>query len=107
MNKVCGKGAVVRSGKCLGQWLLLPLFDVPLGCDKSDPSRASIHGTVSVGGKPIEQSQIVFKPTGGNSGPSAGATIENGAYAIAAPRDRSSISSRKSCRQGTATNNPS
>jgi hypothetical protein len=86
MNKVLGNVALVVSRRCLDLWLLLLLLAVPLGCGKSDSSRASIHGTVSVGGKPIEQGQIVFRPTGDNSGPSAGATIENGAYTIAAER---------------------
>ena len=86
MKRILGTGVLAGSRKCLGLWLLLPLLAVPLSCSKSDPSRASIHGMVSVGGKPIEQGRIVFKPTRGNSGPSAGATIENGSYTIAAER---------------------
>ena len=86
MNRVPGNGALTGFRKYLGPWLLLPLLVVLLGCGKNGVSRASIHGTVSVGGQPIEHGQIVFVPTGDNSGPTAGAAIKNGAYAITAQR---------------------
>ena len=66
--------------------LALPLIVALFGCSKNGVGRASIHGTVSLGGKPIEHGQILFVPSGENSGPTAGAAIKNGAYAITAQR---------------------
>ncbi len=58
-------------------------FIVTIGCGgQKGPERASVHGTVTVDGQPVEQGTISFAPTDGNEGPSAGGNIENGQYDI-------------------------
>lgn len=53
-----------------------------VGCDSS-PVR-QVHGTVTLEGKPLETGEIAFRVASGSSGPTAGATIENGDYAVPA-----------------------
>ena len=66
------------------RWLL-PLFVLlPLGCGTSGPDRAAVQGTVTVAGKTLESGWLAFIPTDGNTGPTAGGTIENGEYSIPA-----------------------
>lgn len=52
------------------------------GCGSSGPERAAVEGEVTLGGKPLEQGSILFRPTEGTKGPTAGGTIENGRYRI-------------------------
>ena len=55
------------------------------GCGGSDgPQRAAVHGKVTVAGEPVEGGSITFIPVDGNSGPTAGATIDPGEYSIPA-----------------------
>lgn len=86
MTDVLANGALFGKKRYHISVLSVALLATTLGCGKTDSTRASVHGTVTVGGEPIENGQIVFRPTGGNSGPSAGATIENGHYSVAAKK---------------------
>ena len=52
------------------------------GCGSTGPERASVQGEVTLGGKPLEKGSILFRPTEGTTGPTAGGTIENGKYSI-------------------------
>jgi len=52
-----------------------------LGCaEETGPQRASIRGTVTVDGVPVEEGMLQFRPTQGNSGPLTGSVIKNGEY---------------------------
>jgi hypothetical protein len=51
-----------------------------LGC--SQTKRMPIEGTVSLDGQPLEKGSIAFRPLPGTTGPTAGATIANGKFAI-------------------------
>jgi len=53
------------------------------GCPDSGPPKASVSGTVRLDGQLIETGSINFFPVADNTGPSAGARIENGKYHIA------------------------
>lgn len=50
------------------------------GCSSSGPERATVTGTVTLDGAPIESGSIAFIPEGSTTGPTAGATIEDGQY---------------------------
>jgi len=50
------------------------------GCDSGD--RQSIAGTVTLDGQPLEKGTITFLPQSGTQGPTAGAEIADGKYAI-------------------------
>ena len=64
-------------------WALLLL----VGCGGGElKDRGEVRGTVHLDGQPIEKGSIVFLPTGGNTGPVAGATILDGAYHIPASK---------------------
>ena len=56
-----------------------------LGCSAADrgPERASIHGTVTVDGVPVEEGMVQFTPIEGNVGPVTGSVVKNGEYATA------------------------
>ena len=57
------------------------------GCTGDVPEdRGEVRGTVRLDGEPIAQGSIVFAPTAGNSGPTAGATIQDGGYHIGAKK---------------------
>ena len=49
------------------------------GCG-TDSDRLSVYGSVKQGGEPVENGQILFKPTPGATGPTAGTSIKNGRY---------------------------
>ena len=51
------------------------------GCG-GDNGRATVHGTVSLEGIPLESGLIQFLPAADSSGLAAGASIENGRYTI-------------------------
>ena len=53
-----------------------------LGCGGGGADRASVAGTVTYEGQPIAAGSIAFIPVDAASGPTAGATIENGRYTI-------------------------
>ena len=67
----------------LGAWLCG-------GCNGDDllSKRCSVTGTVTFDGKPVEEGQILFTPTG-KMGSVAGAAIENGEYYI--PREQGPV----------------
>ncbi|TWT90380.1 hypothetical protein Mal64_07690 [Pseudobythopirellula maris] len=52
------------------------------GCSSS-PQR-EIRGQVSLDGQPLESGEILFKPTAGSVGPTAGSSITDGEYSIPA-----------------------
>ncbi len=54
------------------------------GCGQ--PNRASITGTVSLDGQPVEAGRITFVPIEGTQGPPASSPIEKGAFSIAPMR---------------------
>lgn len=57
------------------------------GCAGGGPDdRGEVRGTVRLDGQPVEKGSIVFQPTGGNSGPTSGATIQDGTYHVPAKK---------------------
>jgi hypothetical protein len=54
------------------------------GCGSSN--RGAVKGKVTVNGSPLEAGDISFVPIDASLGPTAGAVITNGEYAIAAAR---------------------
>lgn len=62
-------------------------LNMPLICGCGGSSgRQSIEGTVTLDGKPLEKGQITFVPEADSGGPTAGAGIEDGKFAIPASR---------------------
>jgi len=51
-------------------------------CAGCGTGRATVEGTVTLDGQPIESGSIVFEPADG-AGPTAGGQIENGKYRLA------------------------
>jgi hypothetical protein len=51
-----------------------------LGCGHG--GRVSVEGTVTLDGRPMEKGQIQFSPLPGSTGPTAGADVVNGKFAI-------------------------
>lgn len=62
--------------------LLLATTLLLAGCSDPGPERASISGSITLDGKPVEQGSITFVPTEGTSGPTAGDVISGGQYEI-------------------------
>jgi hypothetical protein len=55
------------------------------GCGRSgDLEMAAVSGTVTYQGKPIEDGEIRFAPTGDTKGPASAAMIRNGRYEVTA-----------------------
>jgi hypothetical protein len=55
-----------------------------IGCDSGDGlNRQAISGTVTLDGQPLSGGNILFEPASNESGTAVGATIRNGAFAIA------------------------
>lgn len=59
---------------------------VTAGCSGDGLRRASVSGQVLVDKEPLAEGSITFFPAEGNSGPSEGAIIKDGHYAIPASR---------------------
>ncbi|TWU25288.1 hypothetical protein Pla52o_15860 [Novipirellula galeiformis] len=57
-----------------------------LGCGDGGPGRVAVHGTVTLNGESLEQGTIAFIPTGETLGPTTGAQIVNGVYAVPAKK---------------------
>lgn len=55
-----------------------------VGCGGGGTKRASVGGTVSYDGKPIDNGSITFVPDGGGDRPKAGGSIRDGKYSIGA-----------------------
>jgi hypothetical protein len=67
---------VVRSATAL----ILVL--VVVGCGSGDPLGVGVSGIVTYKGKPIKDGVIAFIPMDGTNGPTGGANIDDGKYAI-------------------------
>jgi hypothetical protein len=64
--------------------LTFSVFSVATGCS-SEPSRPAVYpvtGTVTQGGKPVENAQVFFVPTDSKLQPAAAITDANGNYAL-------------------------
>jgi hypothetical protein len=81
------RARVAVSRRCLvpPTFLLLVLAVISSGCGDND-GRLSVSGNVKLDGKPLPEGSIEFLPIAGTGGPTAGATIEEGKYRIAAGR---------------------
>ena len=64
------------------RWLTAGTLILFAACSPSGPRRASVSGNVRVDGQPVARGAINFIPVEGTHGPTAGAPIENGRYAI-------------------------
>jgi hypothetical protein len=62
-------------------WCSLCLTGVLAGCSGSEVVRASVEGTVSFDGQPVESGMILFIPQPGVVGPPVQVMIEKGKYA--------------------------
>lgn len=62
--------------------IAIPLF----GCSRAPADRGAVMGSIVLDGTPIEDGLIVFVPSRGNQGPTAGASVAKGRYAIAAAK---------------------
>ena len=69
----------LRLGCYCAAGLLLVCLAACLGCGTG---LATVEGTVTFDGKPVESGSIVFEPADG-AGPSAGGQIQNGKYQLA------------------------
>jgi hypothetical protein len=63
--------------------VMLAILALVGGCSGSS-DRQSITGTATWDGKPLEKGQVTFIPLAGTSGPTAGAEIAGGKFAIPA-----------------------
>lgn len=61
---------------------MLLLASVLVGCSEPARNRAIVYGQVKIDGQPVEAGSINFMPTSGNTGPTAGGSIEHGSYRI-------------------------
>jgi hypothetical protein len=52
------------------------------GCGSSDPLGVGVSGMVTYKGQPIKEGLIAFIPMDGTNGPTGGANIDDGKYAI-------------------------
>jgi hypothetical protein len=52
------------------------------GCGSSDPLGVGVSGMATYKGKPIKEGVIAFIPMDGTNGPTGGASIDDGKYAI-------------------------
>ncbi|MDO5554992.1 MAG: hypothetical protein Q4G68_14645 [Planctomycetia bacterium] len=68
--------------KCIGSLIVCMAVLCLTGCSEGKIVRTSVHGTVTIGGVPVESGRIIFLPESGTDSPSAGAVITNGAYEI-------------------------
>ncbi|MBN2022210.1 MAG: hypothetical protein JW809_05405 [Pirellulales bacterium] len=64
--------------------VLAVLTMLPVGC--ADARRQSIEGTVTLDGQPLAEGCIRLLPREGTPGPTAGATIKDGRFAIDATK---------------------
>ena len=69
--------------RTIAQLTTLALTLQLIGCDGGgEVRRAEIRGEVSLDGELVPNGSIVFLPASGNSGPSAGGSIQDGRYMI-------------------------
>ncbi len=71
---------IISSLQCLCSLLCIVALSSVLGCGHN--GRAAVEGTVTLDGQPLEKGQIQFNPLPGTAGPTAGADIVNGKFAI-------------------------
>lgn len=89
MQKAVSRPGHTADGSRCGFIARHKLFMLPLcailcaGCtDSSTAKRGEVSGTVTLDGKPIEKGEIIFLPTNGTAGPTAGAEIKDGSYFV-------------------------
>jgi hypothetical protein len=70
------------SGRALLGCLICWWLAASGGCGNTGSSGVAVSGRVTVDAVPVENGTISFSPTDGASGPTAGASIENGVYSI-------------------------
>jgi hypothetical protein len=58
------------------------LLGVPVGCGWGETLGVGVSGTVKYKGQPIKEGTITFIPAAGTNGPSGGANIDDGRYAV-------------------------
>lgn len=71
---------IAPSARCVCYILCVFLLATSLGCGHG--GRMSVEGTVTLDGRPLEKGDIQFNPLPGTTGPTAGAEIVDGKYAI-------------------------
>ena len=52
------------------------------GCSRTRSNRGAVSGGVVLDGSPVADGMILFRPCRGNDGPTAGASISQGRYAV-------------------------
>jgi hypothetical protein len=71
-------------------WLLgILLVSMLSGCSQNGPELATVTGTVTLDGKPLEHAIVTFQPASGR--PSFGTTDEQGKYAMGYSLDHSGV----------------
>jgi hypothetical protein len=63
-------------------FVLLGAMALCAACGCGHRGRAAVEGTVTLDGRPLDQGGIVFSPLSGTAGPTAGAQILDGNFAI-------------------------
>jgi len=61
---------------------LVLLLSTMTGCGWGETLGVGVSGTITYKGQPIKEGLISFIPMGGTSGPSGGANIDDGRYAV-------------------------
>jgi len=86
LSRTQGKTVIpkVRGEVRMAAWSTLFALCCGLGCGgTTGPERASVSGSVTFDGVPVEKGSIAFIPDGATVGPTAGALIEKGRYQTA------------------------
>ena len=76
---ICRPAAGPQWAHAAGLIVALSLF----GCDGDGLQRATVRGTVTVDGQPLQSGSIALLPQPGTKGPSVGGAIESGSYVLA------------------------
>jgi hypothetical protein len=71
------------------QFLGLVLVVLTVGCGTTGPEVASVSGTITLDGKPLENATVTFQPVSGR--PSFGTTDKDGKYEMGYTLQRSGV----------------
>jgi hypothetical protein len=66
--------------------LMALLFSVVAVAGCNDSGRYPLKGSVTFDGEPVEWGYVQFSPMAGTTGPTSGADVKNGTYAVATER---------------------